>query len=498
MATLIPDQLRAQAARFPDRLAVRVDGGGELTFADWDRRSNAVARGLVDGGVQPGDRVALLLPNDAALRYHVGYIAVQKAGAVAVPVNTRYAPREVDHVVANAGAAVVITTDEQRARVEGKVSRVIGDTEWDALAGHDDGEFQVPIDAGDLADILYTSGTTGLPKGVAATHDSAVHQPAPIDAGGLVLHAVPLPTFIGTHGAQGMCLRFGVTTLLQPSFDAARFAELIASERPGWLLTVPAHCLLLLSSGALEGLDTSSVSVLIYGSAPMPPAAEAKLAAAFPNAALLNGYGLTEGGGSVVTMPAGETLKHPGSVGKPMPGVTVRIVDDAGVEVAGGEIGEVTIAVPKGRRSYYNDPEATARTWRDGWVHTGDLGYVDDDGFLYLVDRKKDMIVRGGYNVYSVEVESALHEHPDVAEAAVVGVPHDVLGQDVCAVIRLRPGATPLTLDDVTAFVADRLADYKRPRRLVVRDTDLPRSGMGKVDKKALLAELTSSASSSP
>jgi len=143
-----------------------------------------------------------------------------------------------------------------------------------------------------------------------------------------------------------------------------------------------------------------------------------------------------------------------------------------------------------GERSYWNDPEASARTWRDGWVHTGDLGYFDQDGYLYLVDRKKDMINRGGYNVYSIEVESALYEHPDVVEAAVVGVPHDVLGQDVCAVVRVRAGAAPLELDDVRAFLADRLADYKLPRRLVVRETALPRSGMHKVDKKALLAEL--------
>ena len=158
--------------------------------------------------------------------------------------------------------------------------------------------------------------------------------------------------------------------------------------------------------------------------------------------------------------------------------------------VVGKSVGEVTIRLAAGERSYWNDPEASARTWRDGWVHTGDLGYFDEDGYLYLVDRKKDMINRGGYNVYSIEVESALYEHPDVVEAAVVGVPHDVLGQDVCAVVRVRGGSVPLDLDTVRAFLADRLADYKLPRRLVVRDTPLPRSGMHKVDKKALLAEV--------
>jgi long-chain acyl-CoA synthetase len=166
----------------------------------------------------------------------------------------------------------------------------------------------------------------------------------------------------------------------------------------------------------------------------------------------------------------------------------VRILDDDGHERPLGAVGEVTIRLAAGERSYWNDPEATVRTWRDGWVHTGDLGYFDADGFLYLVDRKKDMINRGGYNVYSIEVESALYEHPDVAEVAVIGVPHDVLGHDVCAVVRLRNGSAPLDVESVRAFLADRLADYKLPRRLVVRETPLPRSGMHKVDKKALLA----------
>jgi len=230
------------------------------------------------------------------------------------------------------------------------------------------------------------------------------------------------------------------------------------------------------------------VRMVMFGSAPTPPRALPALADAFPRAALVNGYGLTEGGGSTCTMPPGELLRRPGSVGKPVTGASVRVVDDDGDERPAGEVGEVTIRLAAGERSYWNDPEASARTWRDGWVHTGDLGYFDADGYLYLVDRKKDMINRGGYNVYSIEVESSLYEHPDVVEAAVVGIPHDVLGHDVCAVVRLRDGSAPLDVGAVRAFLADRLADYKLPRRLVVRDAPLPRSGMHKVDKKALLA----------
>ena len=173
-----------------------------------------------------------------------------------------------------------------------------------------------------------------------------------------------------------------------------------------------------------------------------------------------------------------------------MPGAEVRVVDDDGAPLPTGDVGEIVLKVSTGERRYWGDDDATARTWRDGWVYTGDLGRIDDDGYLYVVDRKKDMILRGGYNVYCVEVEDGLHEHPDVVEAAAVGVPHKVLGQDVCAVVRLRPGAGPVTVDSVRAFLSDRLADYKLPRRVETWTEPLPRTAMGKVDKNALLAEL--------
>ena len=276
-----------------------------------------------------------------------------------------------------------------------------------------------------------------------------------------------------------------MTNLLLPSFDAQRFAQLIDEEHPAWIVMVPAHALLLIESGMLSRVDTSSVRMLIYGSAPMPHHAVQELSVAFPRATLMNGYGLTEGGTSVVTMPPGEALKRPGSVGRPVELDVVRVLDDRGQSVAAGTIGEVAIKVEAGQRFYHNDPEASAATWRGNWVQSGDLGYFDDDGFLYLVDRKKDVIVRGGYNVSSIEVESALHEHPDVVEAAVLGVPHPILGQDVAAVVRLRPGGA-LDVETAAAFLADRVADYKCPRRLVLCPGPLPRTPMGKLDKAAL------------
>jgi acyl-CoA synthetase (AMP-forming)/AMP-acid ligase II len=493
----VSDELRDRAARFGTRVAVRIAGvagtsdaagavaAGSMTYAEWDRLANAVARRL-STIARRGDRVAVLMANDAACALQATYVAIQRAGAVAVVINPRYARREIEHIVVDSGAVGVVTTGDQR--VPDGATRL----DYDSLAAGDDSPFHADVRGDDLADIFYTSGTTGLPKGVASTHANAAHHSIPaLEQGGTFLHAMPLSTFTGVIGAQLTPMRLAVTSVVQPRFDTARFAELIERERAMFVLMVPAQILLLLESDTLEGRDTSSVNVVMFGGAPTPPSAVEALAAAFPRAALTQGYGLTEGGNSVCVLPAGEATRRPGSVGRPMPGVRLRIVDDAGREVPAGEVGEVTLELSAGRRSYHNDPEATARTWRDGWVYTGDLGRVDDDGYLYIVDRKKDLLLRGGYNIYSVEVESALFEHPDVVEAAVVGVPHRVLGQDVCAIVRLRHGAEALTLEAVQAFVADRLADYKHPRRLVVRDEPLPRTGMGKVDKKRLLAELT-------
>jgi acyl-CoA synthetase (AMP-forming)/AMP-acid ligase II len=477
---IVPDELRGTAHAYPDRVALRVyraDGPvEELTFRLWDQASDGLAHLLVEErGVRPGDRVMLRLPTAEARSFEVAYFAAHKAGAIVVPVNPRYARREVDHIVENCEPKVIVTEP----------------VDVEALA-RDARPIQAPIDGTDVADILYTSGTTGLPKGVASTHDNVlVNKAAPFEREMRLLQSIPLPTAFGSYGAMLMALRYGLTNIALPDFDARRFGELIESERPAWLLMVPAHILLLIESGVLGAVDGSSVRMVLYGSAPTPTHAVVALAEAFPRAMLCNGYGLTEGGGSACTMPPGEALARPGSVGKPVEGVALRILDDAGDELPVGEIGEVAIRIGGGQREYWNDPVASAETWRDGWVHSGDLGYLDDDGYLYLVDRKKDMIIRGGYNVFSIEVEDALAEHPDVVEVAVLGIPHPILGQDICAVVRLREGATPLELDAARSFVANRLADYKQPRRLVIRSEPLPRSPMQKVDKRALAGELS-------
>ncbi len=479
----VPEELAARAARFGDRVAVRVDGGPALTYGDWDRAANAVARGLAAAGVTRGDRVVLLLTNTEACEFAVAYAACHRAGAAAVPVNPRYAPRELAHIIRDSGARLVVAGTEA-GRVEGVPVASCAE-----LAAPDASPFSVELKPEDLAEIFYTSGTTGLPRGVASTHaNSSKHDLAPLEGGGTLLHSIPLATFTGVQGGVLTPLRLGITVLVLARFDTTRFAELIERARPLWVLMGPAHILLLLEAGVLETTDTSSVAIAMFGGAATPSAAVLRLGELLPNAMLLNGYGLTEGGGSICVLPPGEAARRPGSVGKPMRGVEVRIIDDAGAPVEVGAVGEIALRVPSGERRYWNDDDATARTWRVGWVHTGDLGRLDDDGFLYVVDRAKDVIIRGGYNVASAEVEAAIFELPDVAECAVVGVEHHVLGQDVAAVLRLRDGAPTLELEKLRTALADRLADYKIPRVLVLTDEPLPRNAAGKLDKTAIAA----------
>lgn len=484
---LVTQELAAQGARFGDRTAVAVDRGPTLTYGEWDRAASAVARGMAAAGIHRGDRVVLLLTNSEACDFAVAFAACHRVGAAAVPVNPRYAAHELNHILTDSGARLVVAGSEA-SRVHGVPARSCAE-----LATSDDSPFAIELAPEDLSEIFYTSGTTALPRGVASTHANHArdHGMAPLESGGVLLHSIPLATFTGVQGGVLTPLRLGVTALVLPRFDTARFAELIDTKHPLWLLMVPAHILLLLESGVLESTDTSTVAIAMFGGAPTPPAAVLRLGELLPNAMLLNGYGLTEGGGSVCVLPPGEAVRRPGSVGKPMRGVEVRIVDaDSGEPVPVGDTGEIALRVPEGERRYWNDAAASARTWRDGWVHTGDLGRLDDDGFLYVVDRAKDVINRGGYNVASVEVEAAIHEQPDIAECAVVGVPHPILGQDVAAVVRLRDGAPEITLEDLRARLTNRLADYKLPRVLVLATEPLPRNAAGKLDK-ASIAELT-------
>ncbi|MHB8680715.1 MAG: class I adenylate-forming enzyme family protein [Acidimicrobiales bacterium] len=508
--TLLTDHLRAMAGAFPDELAYRVVDGGSMTFGQWEAESNRLARSLVDMGIAKGDRVSVYLDAEEALRFMIGYSAVHKAGAVAVPTNTRLSEGELGKLLGHAEVSAVLTNPERSpmahelARLVPSIRHVLvspsgeaGEDVWswgDAAANDDTSTFQVDVGPDDLADILYTSGTTGTPKGVAIRHRNVAlipGAPNPTLSGQYWMHASPLFTFAGI-GFIYNPMQLGLRGCYQPRFDAGRWFDMVAELAPQFVFLVPSMAQLLVAHPRFEEVDLSSIVLCAIGSAPLAPATLRTLQERMPHAAVSNSYGMTEAGAAYCSMPQGESLKRIGSVGQPMPPLEVRFVDEDGKDVPEGEVGEVLLRMPGREREYYRDPEATESTWKGGWLHTGDLGRLDEDGYLYIVGRKKDIIIRGGNNIHAVDVEAVLHDHPDVVEAAVVGVPHAVLGEDVAAVVVLSPGSST-TPEQIREHCAARLADYKVPRRIELAG-ELPRNATGKVLKAELRKQLAGEA----
>jgi len=494
------------ARLYPDEVGYRnLDEGTSLTFAAWETESNRLARGLIGSGVAPGDRVSIYLPGEEVLAWVVAYAAVHKAGAIAVPTNTRMSVGELASILDHAGATVVITSPDLLATLAAarpdvasiRLAVVTGDaqtdlghakvTAWDEMLDQDDAEIQVPISDDAVADIMYTSGTTGSPKAVVVRHANASVLPnnEPAWSHSSWLHASPLFSFAGIAFVYTP-MKLGLCGLFLPRFDAGRWLEVIAAERPWAAFIVPAMAQLIIAHPAFETADLSSLALCSLGSAPVAAATLRRLQEKMPEATVSNGYGMTEAGPAYCTMPKEESARRIGSVGQPMAPMEVRIVDAGGSEVAVGEVGEVTIRLPGRQREYYRDDEATAHTWVDGWLHSGDLGRLDEDGYLYIVGRMKDVIIRGGNNIYATEVEAALLAHPGVLEAAVIGVPHPVLGEDVAAFVVARDSSTALLPDDLREHCAERLADYKVPRQITLID-ELPHNATGKILKRQLV-----------
>ncbi|HEX5266708.1 MAG TPA: class I adenylate-forming enzyme family protein [Acidimicrobiales bacterium] len=499
MADLLIDQLRMMAESFPDETAYAVvPDGGQLTFAEWEQESDRLARGLLASGVEKGDRVAVYLPPERALSWITAYAAVHKAGAVAVPTNTRLAARELEYVLSHSGVVAAFTAGATAETLAG-VRPALPALRWAVAAGdqvpsgfvpwNQAGSSgpppRVPLDGDDMADIMYTSGTTGRPKGVVVRHRNAAMMPngRPNWSGDGWLHASPLFTFAGIASVFNP-MKLGMTGVYQPRFDAAEWLDVVEKRRPAAVFLVPAMAQLLLAHPRFDEADLGSILMASIGSAPLAPETMRRLQAKLPQAWVSNNWGMTEAGSAFCSLPPEEAPRRVGSVGKPVPPVTFRIVDDDGVEQPARSVGELLVSNPGKEREYFADPEATAETWRDGWLHTGDLALLDEDGYLYIVGRKKDVIIRGGNNVHAADVEAALLEHPAVLEAAVAGVPHAVLGEDVAAWVVAAPGPAP-DVDALTTFLRERLSDYKVPRRVTFVD-ELPRNATGKVMKHLL------------
>ncbi|TMR17664.1 long-chain fatty acid--CoA ligase [Nonomuraea turkmeniaca] len=478
---IVPGLLARRAAEEPERVALEVAGGGTLTFAEWHARADSLARGLARRGVRRGDRLGLLFGAENWTDFAVAYCATQLAGAVAVPISDRLAPAEVAYMLEHCSAIGLLHA--------GKGTDVPSDGGyWSAVPAElDPGSREPePPGPGDLAQILYTSGTTGRPKAVAATHANLTYGSATranrrkFGHSQLLLHAFP----IGTNAGQAMLInaldaRPAVLTLAR--FTPGRFARLIESRRVGTVFLVPAMALELLNAGLHERYDFSGVVLLGSAASALPAALCARLAAAFPKATVTNYYTSTEAAPAQTVMIYDPS--RPAALGRPALGSGLRITGPGGGPLAAGETGEIWLRSPAATRSYYRDEQASGHTFRDGWVRMGDLGYLDADGYLYLVDRESDVVKSGAYKVSTVQVEAALHEHPDVAEAAVTGVPHPVMGTVLAAVVVPRSRAPRVT--ELRAFLMTRLAQHELPARVTFVDR-LPRNHSGKVVKSDL------------
>lgn len=502
MAQLPPEQLHGMAEAFGDNTAYRVVGRGSMTFSGWDTDASRAARGLLAAGVQPGDRVTIHLEAPNALRWMIAYAAIHRAGGVAVPLNPQLTRPEVERMLDHSGAVVALVEESLADRYPddrpvvvvavppaGDAAQPGGDPlpgpHWDLLLDQDPGYFQVAREPGDLADILYTSGTTGHPKAVAVRHDNSSLVPfkRPQWSGGGWLHASPPYTFAGLSFVYTP-MKLGLQGIYLPRFDAGTWLDTVESDRPGFVFLVPAMATLLLEHPRFDTADLGSVVQCTVGSAPLSPRVLERLQEKMPDALVSNNYGMTEAGSVYCLMPPGEAVKRPGSVGKPLAPAEIVCVDGDGVGVAPDEVGHVRMRIPGRPREYYGDPEATARTWVDGWLVTGDLGKLDRDGYLYIVGRSKDVIIRGGNNIHPTDVEHAVAAHAAVREVSVLGVDHPVLGEDVVAFVVLAPGSVA-DADELRDHTLGLVARYKVPRQWYFVD-ELPRNATGKVVKDRL------------
>ncbi len=503
----------AAAQRTPQAEAV-VCGAVRLSYADVDAAAGRLCAGLVAQGIRPGERVLLFIDNRP--EFVLVFLALQRLGAIAVPVGVREQRPGLAYIARQCGAAAIVIDADlaDRAprgdeapdlRLHISIGGAAGCQPLAPLLACADTAPPVHQPAEqDVAVILYTSGTTGHPKGAMLTHANIVHSVLHYQAGMRLRTATP-----GTPGERSALvvpashvtglvaviltmLHLGGCVVVVPAFKAEPTITLLAAERISHAIMVPAMYNLCLMQPGFASADLSAWRIGGYGGAPMPVATIDALAQRLPQLTLVNAYGATETTSPTTMMPMGQTRGHADTVGVPLPAARVKVMDDAGCEVPAGDTGELWIAGPMVVPGYWANPAATAASFTAGYWHSGDLGSVDDQGFVRVFDRKKDMLNRGGYKIYSVEVENVLMAWPGMVEAAIVGRPCPVLGERVHAVVHAAQGSASRGDDAaLRAFCAARLADYKVPETIAWRAEPLPRNANGKLMKRLLRDELT-------
>ena len=504
------DLLHRSAARSPGRTALRFRDRA-YTYAELDTVVDRTANALAARGVGRGDRVALLSHNDDG--YVVVTFALARLGAIAVPVNFMLLAGEVAYVLDHSGAvgvvaeAALLPVAREALELSGRDAHVRvrgvlgGDGEplpggwepFEAWAAHEDATpVQVPVADDDVLQLMYTSGTESRPKGVMMTSRGLVTQYVSCIVAGrysaddVALHALPLFHVAAQHCFLNPVLYLGGTNVVLEGPDPARVLATIEAERVTSLFCPPTVWIALLRSPDFDRRDLSSLAKGYYGASIMPVAVVEELSRRLPGMALFNFYGQTEMSALALALSPEDQLRKPGSAGTAVLNSETRLVDDLGEPVGPGVEGEIVHRSPHATAGYWNDPEKTAEAFRDGWFHSGDLGVMDADGYITIVDRKKDVIKTGGENVASREVEEVLYQHPAVAEVAVFGVPDPRWIEAVTAAVVPRDGQ-PVDPGELVAFCRERLAGFKTPRRVVVVDA-LPKNASGKILKRELRA----------
>jgi fatty-acyl-CoA synthase len=504
------DLLRRSALRHPARTAI-VDGATRVTYAELNTAVDRAANALAERGLTKGDRLALLGHN--SLGFVITYFASARLGLICVPINYMLGADEVAYILDHAGATAMVAEDmllplaeagiaaagrEQLVTVRG----VIGDalepgwepvSDWAAHA--DASEPVVELTDDDPVELLYTSGTESRPKGTILTSRSLIAQhvscfvDGEMTPGDVEIHALPL-----FHSAQLHCfftpsIHLGAVNVLLPKADPAAMLAAVEAERATKLFCPPTVWIALLNHPDFDRRDLSSLRKGYYGASIMPVEVLAELGERLPGVRLFNFYGQTEMAPVATVLGPEDQVRKAGSAGRPALNVETVVVDDDGRTVPAGAVGEIVHRSPQAMLGYWDDPEKTAETFRGGWLHTGDLGILDDEGYLYVVDRKKDMVISGGFNIYPSEIEQVIWGHPAVQDCAVVGVPDADWGERLTAVIELKPGSTA-TAAEIAEMCRKRFGSLKTPKQIEFWPS-LPRSPVGKVLKKDVRARLT-------
>ncbi|WP_350346147.1 long-chain-fatty-acid--CoA ligase [Heyndrickxia faecalis] len=498
----VGQQLKWHAIHQPDHIITSYRGK-KMTYAQFYREAINVAGFFQKKGYKKGDIIALFLHNSDVLL--IAYYACQLGGFTAMPVNTKLAPPEVQYIFHHSEAKALIY-DTRLLHILHEIPRefhqfqdrlmVGGEDTFRAIAGENTDAFMPPqIEADDTAVIFYTSGTTGRPKGVMLSAAN-VRAAAQIWAEAMDLsredrvHIVtPLFHCAACHVFSIPAIYRGGTMIIEEQFSPEKTLETMEKEKVTVFFGVPAMYSILLNAPKMAEVDLSYLRLFCYGASPMPYERVRQLKTRFPTVKVQNLYGQTENAPAASTLTDRFAMEKAGSVGQALPQTEIQVVDAGGSPVPAGEVGEIIVKGPQVMKGYLKNEEETRRVLQNGWLYSGDLGYFDEAGFLYLVDRKKDMLIRGGENVYPVEVEEVLYEMPEILEAAVVGIPHEIYGEVPKAYIVVKKGET-LTEEKVFAYCSGKLAKYKWPAEIEFLQT-LPRNASGKVLKHVLRKQIS-------